>query len=435
VERVTHARLVPGEHGVGRGMFDGGERGKIMWLVGLLSCFTLPFESVAADTVQRNADTSPGYTVACYYFPNYHPDARNERVHGKGWTEWELVKQAKPRFAGHNQPKVPLWGHGDESDPAVMARKIDAAVNHGIDAFIFDWYWYDDGPFLERALEEGFLKAPNNDRLRFAVMWANHDWVDIHPARIGVRPKVLYPGAIAPATFDRMTDHVIEKYFRHPSYWKVDGCPYFSVYELSKLIESFGSLEHTKSALERFREKTNAAGFPGLHLNAVSWGVRVLPDETAVKNPAELVACLGFDSVTSYVWIHDVALPDFPQTSYEYVMKKSVEHWYQAAARFGVPYYPNVTMGWDSSPRCHQSDPFENRGYPFMATISGNTPEMFRVALDQVKRFLDEQAENQKILTINCWNEWTEGSYIEPDTIHGMKYLEAIRKVFGKSAE
>jgi len=408
---------------------------RMLRLIALLSCFAPVCEAAVYEAVQPNSDTSPGYTVACYYFPNYHPDARNQKVHGDGWTEWELVKQAKPRFTGHRQPKVPLWGYGDESDPAVMARKIDAAADHGIDAFIFDWYWYDDGPFLERALEKGFLKAPNNDRLKFAVMWANHDWVDIHPARIGVRPKLLYPGAITPETFDRMTDHVIERYFHHPSYWKLDGHPYFSVYELFKLVESLGSLEETKRALEGFREKTVAAGFPGLHLNAVSWGVRILPGETAFSNPVELVAYLGFDSVTSYVWIHHVALPDFPQTSYQYVMEKSFEHWYKTAAEFDVPYYPNVTMGWDSSPRCHQSDPFENKGYPFMPTIGGNTPEMFRVALEQVKGFLGEQAENQKMFTINCWNEWTEGSYLEPDTVHGMECLEAIREVFGKGAE
>jgi hypothetical protein len=52
-----------------------------------------------------------------------------------------------------------------------------------LDAFIFDWYWFDDGPFLERGLEEGFLKAANNSRLRFCCMWANHDWKNIHPAK------------------------------------------------------------------------------------------------------------------------------------------------------------------------------------------------------------------------------------------------------------
>jgi hypothetical protein len=143
-----------------------------------------------------------GITVACYYFGNYHPgDRRNDAFKGRSWTEWELVKAAKPRFIGHDQPKVPLWGYEDESDPAVMERKITAAADHGIDAFIFDWYFYNDGPFLQRPLENGFLPAENNDRLRFALMWANHDWVDIHPYTRGAPAGLLFPGAVTPATW------------------------------------------------------------------------------------------------------------------------------------------------------------------------------------------------------------------------------------------
>lgn len=82
---------------------------------------------------------SKDHTIACYYFPNYHVDPRNEAVHGPGSSEWELVKRAEPRFEGHRQPRVPAWGYEDESDPAAMARKIDAAADHGLDAFIFDW--------------------------------------------------------------------------------------------------------------------------------------------------------------------------------------------------------------------------------------------------------------------------------------------------------
>src|SRR2546430_11102952 len=37
------------------------------------------------------------YEVAVYYFPNYHVDPTNEKWHGKGWTEWELVKAAQDR--------------------------------------------------------------------------------------------------------------------------------------------------------------------------------------------------------------------------------------------------------------------------------------------------------------------------------------------------
>jgi ketosteroid isomerase-like protein len=369
--------------------------------------------------------------VAVYYFGNFHPgDPRNARSKGEGWSEWELVKAARPRFPGHQQPKVPLWGYGDESDPAVMARKIDAAADHGIDAFIFDWYYYDDGPFLDRSLDRGFLKAANNSRLRFALMWANHDWVEIHPYRRGAPQKVLYPGGVKPETFSKICDHVIGDYFSHPSYWRIDGRPYFSFYDLSKLIANFGSVQGTRAALDAFRQKARAAGLPGLHLNTVVWGRTILPGEKTPADPARLVSDLGFDSVTSYVWVHHVSLDDLV-TPYDLARDAYVKYWDSAEGIFRVPYFPNVSMGWDSSPRAAQDDAFGNFGYPFTNTIGGNTPERFRAALELTRDRLLSKPAGARVVTINSWNEWTEGSYLEPDTISGMRYLEAVRDVFG----
>ncbi len=229
-----------------------------------------------------------------------------------------------------------------------------------------------------------------------------------------------------------MTDYVVSTYFKHPSYWLIDGRPYFSVYELTKLLETFGSVDAARAALDQFRKKTEAAGFPGLHLNVVVWGHPILPQEHTPANASRLVRQLGFDSVTSYVWIHHVNLPSFPATDYDFVRDKYFEYWGQAEKMFDVPYYPNVSMGWDPSPRANQSDPFVNRGYPFMATIRGNTPEQFKKALEMAKQRLQQRPANQRIVTINCWNEWTEGSYLEPDAVHGMAYLEAIEQVFGR---
>ena len=372
--------------------------------------------------------------VAVYYFPNYHVDVRNEALHGTGWTEWELAKRAEPRFPGHRQPNAPAWGETDEADPQVMTDKINAAADHGIDTFIFDWYWYNDGPFLQRGLEEGFLNAPNNDRLKFSIMWANHDWLDIHPLKRCDQPfdnaKRLYPGAVTAETFEVIMDHCIENYFRHPSYWMIDGCPYFSFYELTKLMEGFGGIERTRDLLDLFRAKAKAAGFKDLHLNAVVWGNPILPGETAPADPKSVVDQLGFDSVTSYVWIHHYATKVFPEVEYKTVQEAYSKYWNEAEKKYDQPYYPNVTMGWDSSPRTVQSDVFDNRGYPFMYTIKNNTPENFRNALDMVKQRLEKSDVPQPFLTINAWNEWTEGSYLEPDKINGMGYLEAIQDVF-----
>ncbi len=380
---------------------------------------------------QRLARSHSRYEVAAYYFGNYHIDPRNELAHGPGWTEWNLVKDAKPRFQGHAQPKVPLWGYEDESNPKVFERKINAAADHGLTAFIFDWYWYDDGPFLERALEKGFLQSANRDRLKFAIMWANHNWTDIHPAKLSSTPQLQFPGKVTSATFRRMTDHVIEKYFLQPNYWKIDGCPYFSVYELGRFLESFGSLTAAAKEVAGFRERVKQAGFPDLHLNAILWGEQILPGQTTqIPDLKPFLGELGVDSIGSYVWIHHTQFRGFPTVPYQDIAAQYERYRATAAADSGKPYFPNVTVGWDSSPRACQTDTFIAKGYPFTAVIQGNTPEQFGRYLQSAKDFVDASATQSKIITVNSWNEWTEGSYLEPDTKHGLGYLEQIAKVF-----
>jgi hypothetical protein len=369
------------------------------------------------------------YTIVCYYYPGYHPDPRNDARHGPGWTEWDLVRAARPRFEKHAQPKVPKWGYEDESDPAVMARKIDAAADHRIDTLLFDWYWY-DGPFLSAALDKGFLHAANNNRMQFALMWANHDWLDIHPAKQNTPAPLVFPGRVNSQTFDKITDALIGTYFVHPSYWRIDGRPYFSIYEMSTLMEGLGGATATRDALQRFREKALAAGLPGLHLNGVIWGIRPPAGQNSETNPGQIASMLGLDSVTSYVWMHYLGLETFPATDYRQVLTKVLQKWRRFEREFPVVYYPNVTMGWDTSPRTVQSDKYMNGGYPYMPILSGNTPVAFQEALLQVKTFLERRPPSERIVTINAWNEWTEGSYLEPDGVHGMAYLAAIKEAF-----
>lgn len=355
----------------------------------------------------------PEYEVAVYYFPQWHPDPQNEAKKGKGWSEWIGLRDAKPRFPGHKQPKTPLWGELDESDPRVSEKQIQAAADHGITTFIYDWYWDREdrgGPFLQRALEEGFLQASNRERLKFSLMWANHNQLD--------RER-----------FDRMTDYILRKYFPQPNYWRVNEGLYFSIYELHTLIKGLGGVEATREALESFRQKTLKAGYPGLHLNAVEWG---LQDKQVIgDDPDGLIRQLGFDSVTSYVWLHNIDPEEFPAAPYSQWAEEAFKLWPRLSRQYTLPYYPNVSMGWDPSPRTDQSKELVRGDYPYTTIITGNTPEKFQKALKQAKAFLDGRPERPKILTLYAWNEWTEGGYLEPDTENGLGYLEAIREVFG----
>ena len=99
---------------------------------------------------------------------------------------------------------------------------------------------------------------------------------------------------------------------------------------------------------------------------------------------------------------------------------------------YKVPYFPNVTVGWDSSPRTVASDKYDYLGYPFMPILINDTPEEFEKALRRAKAFLEKRPIETQVLTINAWNEWTEGSYLEPDKQYGYGRLDAIKAVFSK---
>lgn len=396
------------------------------------------------NTKQQNENTKEvsqrSYEIAVYYFPNYHPDSINSKWHGKGWTEWEVVKAAKPRFKGHDQPKIPAWGYFNEADPKWTAREIDLAADNGIDCFIYDWYWYPNtGQYLQEGLEKGFLKAPNRDRLKFALMWANHDWLNIQPATFDNGRVKLTEGEVSMELWDTISSYIVNTYFSQPNYWKIDGKPYFSIYEIVTFINGVGGLENARTALRQLDEKTKKAGFPGVHLNVMSCMVNDVaaaqiegPEKPA--NAKEMIAGLPCQSVSTYSYIHHLSFSrdEFPTIPYEKALTQNKQYWNTFIRDFpDILYTPNVSMGWDASPRCMQSDKFQPNDYPWTPVLTGNTPRAFRSALEGARNFLDTYSPAHKIVVINSWNEWTEGSYLLPDKKSGHAYLKAIKEVFG----
>ncbi len=368
--------------------------------------------------------------TAAHYFPNYHIEPRNEKRHGRNWTEWELMKCARPRFPGHNQPKVPLWGYEDEADPAVMAKKIDAAADHGIDAFIFDWYWY-EGPFLERCLNEGFLHAANRNRLRFALMWANHDWRNFHPGgRDTAGYPTDFPWSTTRDTVGIVWNHIIEHYFTQPNYWRVNGLPYFSIYAMNRFILQMGGVEACADVFALFREKAKTAGLPGVHLNGIWFDILDSHPACSACPQSEWVTRLGLNSYTSSTWAYTGKVwfdGSFPRVDYRKSADEYLEIARKAQSTLPAPYYPVVTVGWDSSPRCIQSETYEACGYPWMPVMEA-TPDDFAYAVRCTLENLSGRPEGERIFLLNAWNEWTEGSYLEPDTRFGTAFLEQLKR-------
>ena len=364
------------------------------------------------------------YDVAAYIWPAYTGDEPRTRMFWKeGIGEWQSVKNTTKKANGYLWGRAPLWGYQNEADPKVMEFQIDQAVSYGVNVFIYDWYWYDGRPFLENCLNDGFLKAKNKDKMKFYLMWANHDannyWnIDLSD---NYGSTVIWKGAVDRQECEIVFDRVIEKYFKQPNYYKINGCPVFMIYDVYNLITGLGGIKNTQEAIACFREKVRNAGFPDLHLQFTIWSENTLNlsgfDSNMTGSTKDTVSMLGADSVSHYQFIHFTNI----MKDYVEVLKDVDNEWKRIDAEYKIPYFPHVSCGWDNNPR------FRN----FIPSIAqNNTPENFKNALKMAKEYLDNHPDYAPLVTINSWNEWTETSYLLPDNVNGYGYLEAVKEVF-----
>lgn len=163
-----------------------------------------------------------------------------------------------------------LWGYVNEANPDVMAMQIDCAVKHGVNVFIYDWYWYDNRPFLENCLNDGFLRAENRNKMKFYIMWVNHDADSSWDIRLSdERPGVIWRGTVNRKQFEVIGRRWIEKYFSQENYYCIVGKPVVSIYYLRNFIVGLGGVDAAAGAICWLREKVVKAGFPGVHVQLV----------------------------------------------------------------------------------------------------------------------------------------------------------------------
>ena len=361
-----------------------------------------------------------GYDVAAYIWPAYTGKEERTRIFWpEGIGEWQTVRDFTGNDPASSWPRRPLWGMRDEADPAVMADQIDQAVRHGVNVFIYDWYWFDRRPFLEQCLNEGFLGAPNHNKMKFYLMWANHNAGTLWDKRTSDMSTIIWLGGLDRPEFERAMGRVIDRYLSLDCYYRIDGKPVFMIYELPILIPGLGGADNTRRALDWMRESCVKAGLPGLHLQFTARGGQTAfwtePDGRRVR-----IADLGFDSVTHYQFCHFANI----DRSYPEVAQDAYAEWDRLDREMGIPYYPHVSVGWDTNPRFRTFRP---------GVMRDCEPRYIRDALMKAKAFLDERPGRAPLVTVNSWNEWTETSYLQPDDLYGYGYLDAVREVFGEA--
>ena len=340
--------------------------------------------------------------LVAHYLPQFHPFEQNDAWWGKGFTEWTNVTKAERLFESHRQPRLPEdLGFYDLRLPSVLEEQARIAKNYGLYGFSFYFYWFAGTVLMETPLRQ-MLNNPNFD-LKFCLTWANENWTRRWD---GMDDDILIAQEHSPQDSHDFITYVLD-YFADPRYITIHGMPVLNIYRANVIPD----LNNTVSI---WREAVKNAGYPGLYLVAVKTFemaeiedglfdafVDFPPINVSPKNVAEEID----DRLAGGVYDYADALSEIT------VRPRSVEKC------FG-----GVMLEWDNTAR---------RGQSAHVFVNYSVLKYKQWLANQCHRVFQNESldSEEKFVFINAWNEWAEGTYLEPDRDYGFASLKATRSV------
>ena len=343
--------------------------------------------------------------LIAFYLPQFHPIPENDLWWGKGFTEWTNVTQAKPNFAGHEQPRLPAdLGFYDLRLAEARAAQADMARRYGVYGFCYYYYWFAGKRLLHRPLDE--VLASGEPDFPFCICWANENWSRRWDGRESdVLIAQEHSDSDDLALIQRLKALLLDR-----RYIRIHGRPLILIYRIELLPDAARS-----AAI--WRDYCRKSGVGDLFLASVqSFG--------SVTDPT----IFGFDAAVEFPPHQRAVLLD-PQPRMSNPNFKGLVYDYHAtAANFMArplptyPFFRTAMPSWDNTARRQDtSDIFVN-----------STPEGYGDWLahlvEQTRRL---SPPGERVVFINAWNEWAEGNHLEPDQRHGRDYLAATRCALG----
>ena len=330
------------------------------------------------------------YKIGVYYYPGWKNHLPNQDP-----FPWAKIKPFPER--------EPLLGWYPDGETAVMEQHLQMMKDYGIDFVAFDWYWIGTNEtVLNHSLEAYFLTA-NRKNVPFALLWANHSPV----------PEDL-------SQWTKMVRYWIEHYLKRNEYLQFNGQPVVFIFDPQRLEENakkFGS--NSMNLLATAQKIARDEELSGIYFVGAALAKSPFPSGRAET--------MGYNALSAYN-LNNVSIGNpFHRLSHSYAELNDVYRidWEWMVANATLPYIIPMMSGWDRRPWGGSKDPEHDN--------SVSTPESFEAHLLTARDIMNNQPEKTlKIGVICCWNEFGEGSYIEPTKKWQFRYLEKVKSVFGR---
>lgn len=361
--------------------------------------------------------------IIAMYLPQFHRIPENDKFWGEGFTDWVTVKRAEPLYEGHQQPRVPLNdNYYDLSQKENVAWQAKLAKEHGIYGFGIYHYWFNNEQNLLTKPAE-IIRDNDDIDINYCFVWDNQSWKrswssfkvsgnDWAPtAEKGSEhqgPQILVNYILGGEKEWEKHYRYVSTHFKKDKYIKIDGKPLFGIYiytpEMAEMCKYWDQLAKedgfngiyfmfTRSNADfaseygKYNYEPHAAG-----LAKYTFAMRIEKKLRRIFHREDHITYFNYDELWSNLLQNAKESDD-----------KSL--------------FFGAFTAYDDSPR---------RGKYRSKIVRGDSPEKFEKYFKQLVEIC--RAQKKEFVFLSAWNEWGEGMYLEPDTINGYDYLNAVKR-------
>ena len=374
------------------------------------SCFDFSFEqnnirSSEYVEYKNNEILNSKIKLIAFYLPQYHPILENDKNWGKGFTEWTNVSKAVPQFVNHYQPRLPgELGFYDLRLIENQRRQIELAKNYGIYGFCYHYYWFDGKKIMDKPLQQ-ILNNKDLD-FPFCINWANENWTKKWDGKDeDIILKQNYTDENDYLFLNDLKDIVQDS-----RYIKINDKPIIMIYRALDIPK-------IKSRLIKWRNYLKDAGVGD---------VLFIMDNSFLN-----IDCkdIGFDYST------DFAPNDFElktklnsqsslfNSNYQGEIYEYKELFEASIKKKKLNNFQSICLHWDNEARK------PGKGVSFTNFSINIYKKWLEYIIYNTYKF---NKNDERIVFFNAWNEWAEGTYLEPDRKYGYAYLDATYSILKK---
>ena len=349
-------------------------------LIIFLSCLYLITAgcSSSPDTDPSELRWDKKYLIGTYYYLWYPGNWREGYINGR------LLPQ-----------QLPALGQYDSSDLKTIEQHIAWSSQYGIDFWAISWW--PNHPEFDRIIREKIFKARNIRDIKFCIFYETSglglkdDQIDFTPDKA---KKMLSDFKFLAQT-----------YFSHPSYLKIKGRPVAIIYLTRTFIGDY------PEAISSLRKGLQEMGFnPFLIGDEIFWYV-MRPNPLPPSLQPETNRIKLFDGITGYNmynWAKPKQMGYGNQSTFLSEVQGRYRE-YQLAIDKKIKLIPSTIPGYnDRGVRLSDNHPVIPRQFD----PGGEEGSFFIQALKQtVLPFMDPDI---PMALITSFNEWNEGTQIEP---------------------